>query len=73
MGGASPTTATARETIEDVVTGARDPRRATDPMAPSAMRSMAETAAKLAMASHGSETERHTPLSRYPPERDRPI
>jgi len=74
-----PTIAIAVETVEDGVIEARDLRRASDPMAPSALLVMAETAGRLEMvarpdmASHGNGTERRTPRSQFLLARDRPI
>src|SRR5215213_7210667 len=78
---AEPTSiiAIAVETVEDGVTEVRDLRRANDPMAPSALPVMAETAARLEtaarrdMASHDSVTARPTLRSQFLPARGRPI
>src|SRR5215213_3779410 len=79
------TIAIAVETVEDGVTEVRDLRRANDPMAPSALPVMAETAARLEtagrlgtaarrdMASHDSATARLTLRSQFLPARGRPI
>ena len=65
--------AIALETAGDGVTGGPDQRRANDPTAPSVLPAMAEMGGRPDTASHGSETERHTPRRQFLPGRVRPI